>query len=488
MYEIILACIQVLMTIWQGFCLQYLYGSFLSGRLKNRRLNSGLTALCFILPKIVMNQQILVENYIHMLGKMLLTLLLLIIIAVCFYHYRRIITIFLVAAFLTFHEIGLLLGYTAAYVTAIPGPFWNWCVNRGYITSADSLSIMLNVTNSGNSMLMFLIWSTVLWLTVRKLVKTYRKTEYEMHRTELSFLLIPVFIGFLICIAFLVLIFAMNSAYEGVLYDKYPVFLIVVPTTLVLCLLSVLYGVRLFQDMIDLHMERSSRGILERQVNDLQAYISETERIHAGIRSMKHDMKNTVSVILSLASGKEETDRDRLQVYLEELSRQLADMDFRFRTGNAVADAILNMKYYEKMQAIPNLVLETEELLFPEDLRVQSYDIGIILGNGMDNALEACGKVVQADPESVPFCRMAAFRKNKMFFIEIENSFDGHIIPGGEGGLPLTDKEDKKTHGIGLLNIKNTVEKYHGALDWWIKGNRFTLLVMMKEEQQRTQS
>ena len=75
-----------------------------------------------------------------------------------------------------------------------------------------------------------------------------------------------------------------------------------VTVVILLSFLSVLSGVKLFQDMIYRSREKSSRMILENQVCSLQQHMEERERVYSGIRGMKHDMKNTVSVIMQLAS------------------------------------------------------------------------------------------------------------------------------------------------------------------------------------------
>ena len=69
-----------------------------------------------------------------------------------------------------------------------------------------------------------------------------------------------------------------------------------------------------------------------------------------------------------------------------------------------------------------------------------------------------------------------------MFFIEVENSFDGKITRKKYCEFPVTDKKDKKAHGIGLSNIKNTAEKYHGGVDWSAENKKFTLTVMLQNE------
>ena len=221
---------------------------------------------------------------------------------------------------------------------------------------------------------------------------------------------------------------------------------------------------------------------MEKQIGSMQEHMEEMEHIYSGIRSMKHDMKNTLSVIMQLATGNEETENAELQAYLSELNRTMERLEFQFRTGNTVVDTLLNMKYHEAVRTIPDMQMDADRLLFPDNLLIQSYDIGIILGNALDNAIEACRKLKGKESDAETFIRLSSFQKGKMIFIEITNSFDGNVIRKRQSEFPATDKADKEAHGIGLANIKSVAEKYHGGVDWSVDGKVFILSVMMKDE------
>ena len=167
---------------------------------------------------------------------------------------------------------------------------------------------------------------------------------------------------------------------------------------------------------------------------------------------------------------------------MSELNQTFDRWEFRFKTGNTVVDTLLNMKYHEIMRTIPDLQLNADKLLFPEDLDIQSYDIGVILGNALDNAIEACKKLKEVEQGEETFIRLYSFSKRKMFFIRVENSFDGVVIRKKGAEFPATTKSDRKVHGIGLTNIKNTADKYHGGVDWEVSNKIFTLTVMLKNE------
>ena len=140
------------------------------------------------------------------------------------------------------------------------------------------------------------------------------------------------------------------------------------------------------------------------------------------------------------------------------------------------------MKYHELARTMPEVLLNAEQLLFPENLKIQGYDIGIIIGNALDNAIEACKKLKGKDSRAETFITLSSFSRGKMFFIEVENSFDGKIIRKKYSEFPVTDKKDKKAHGIGLSNIKNTAEKYHGGVDWSVENKKFILTIMLQNE------
>lgn len=178
------------------------------------------------------------------------------------------------------------------------------------------------------------------------------------------------------------------------------------------------------------------------------------------------------------------TENEDLCAYLEGLRQNFDRLENGFQTGNTVADTLLNMKYHEAVELIPDIEIFAENLLFPKELLIQSYDMGVILGNALDNAIEACRKCKEEDGKQRTFIRISSLLKGKMFFMEVENSFTGKLVRKKNVEFPVTDKGDRNAHGMGFLNMKNTAEKYHGGVDWSAKDKIFTLTVMMQNEKE----
>lgn len=483
MFDMVSVVLEVLYVLFQGYCLQYFLGAFLESRFPKCKWSGLFVTVLYGALKLVVNL-LIPSGYESMviIEKQILILFMLIALALCFYKAVHTITVFLVVTFMAVSEISFSLAYMV--IQAGNGLFnlWSWCVEQGYIISAEIFDRIIKCTVTGMYTVMYLVFGMILYATLKKIKKDFREKEYVMHRTELLFILTPGMVGLLICLLLRVIMVTVENGQTKLLYDKYPALLFIVPAILLLSLLSILYSIKLFQDMIYLNREKSSRIILEKQIGSMQEHMSEMERVYSGIRSMKHDMKNTFAVIMQLAAGKGEKENTDLQIYLSELNQTMDRLEFQFKTGNAVVDTLLTMKYHEAVRTIPDLQMDAERLLFPDNLLIQSYDIGIILGNALDNAIEACRKLKGKEPDAETFIRLSSFQKGKMIFIEITNSFDGKVIRKRQSEFPATDKADKEAHGIGLANIKSAAEKYHGGVDWSVDNKVFILSVMLQNE------
>ena len=479
MYEVVSGLLEVFSAMFQGYCLQYFFGSFLEGRIRNRRISVlAVTALYgalrlgtgFFLPKGYTSFWVFV--------RMAVILCIISVTALAFYRALGKMALFLIVTFMAVGEMSFFLAHMLFELGNHLFRLWDWCLGNGYISSLEFYNCIASITLMGNQILFYAIGAAVLYFTLRRVVQDYREKEYAVHRTELLFILTPGMTGLMVCTLLRITIDTAENGVPEMLYDRYPSLMVIMPVILLLLLFSVMFGVKFFQDMICWNREKSSRIILEKQVSSLQEHMGEMERVYSGIRGMRHDMKNTISLIMQLVAGKEE----ELQAYLEELNQTMDRLEFRFKTGNTVVDTLLNMKYHEIASTVPDLQMDVEGLQFPEKLFIQSYDIGIVLGNAVDNAMEACRKLKAKEPDAEAFIRISSFQKRELFFLKVENSFDGKVVRKPQNEFPVTDKADRENHGIGLANIKSTAEKYQGTMDFKVKGRVFILSVMMKNE------
>ena len=468
----------VIVALGQGYCLQYFLGSFLEGREKDRRINGLLVMVVYGVLRLGINFILPADNEsIRTVGKITLMFVIIVLLALLFYKGVQAITAFLAITFMAVSEITFFLSYMLMQIGGNLFDLWVWLLEKGYI-AVDTFEWIVQISATFLQIIFYGIFLVLLYFALRKIIMSFSDKDYRIQRTELYFLLVPGTVGLLVCLLLRTIMITIENDMPKLLCDRYPILSIIVPAILILSLLSILYAVKTFQNMIVLNREKNSRIILEKQIGSMQEHMEEMEHIYSGIRSMKHDMKNTLAVIMELA-GKDETE---LQTYLSEINKGFEQLEFRFRTGNTVADVLLNMKYHEAVRTIPDIEIDAERLLFSENMHIQSYDIGVIIGNALDNAIEACRKLKADQQEAETFIRISSFTRGKMFFIEVENSFNGKIRRKKQSEFPVTEKSDNRAHGMGLANIKHTAEKYHGGVDWTAEGKVFMLSVMMKNE------
>lgn len=454
MYDVINVCLDVIVALGQGYCLQYFLGSFLEGREKDRRINGLLVMVVYGVLRLGINFILPADNEsIRTVGKITLMFVIIVLLALLFYKGVQAITAFLAITFMAVSEITFFLSYMLMQIGGNLFDLWVWLLEKGYI-AVDTFEWIVQISATFLQIIFYGIFLVLLYFALRKIIRSFSDKDYRIQRTELYFLLVPGTVGLLVCLLLRTIMITIENDMPKLLCDRYPILSIIVPAILILSLLSILYAVKTFQNMIVLNREKNSRIILEKQIGSMQEHMEEMEHIYSGIRSMKHDMKNTLAVIMELA-GKDETE---LQTYLSEINKGFEQLEFRFRTGNTVADVLLNMKYHEAVRTIPDIEIDAERLLFSENMHIQSYDIGVIIGNALDNAIEACRKLKAEQQEAETFIRISSFTRGKMFFIEVENSFNGKVRRKKQSEFPVTEKSDNRAQEWDL-RISNIPQK-----------------------------
>ncbi len=420
MYEAAGKIITLIFFVFQGYCLQYFYGSFLEGRIRSEPITGFAAVALYVVFLVTMNGAEIsgAGDYRFMAVKMLLSVCILYIIALCFYKAFCSITIFLVV---TFQAIVDISRYLIAILSGGIGDglidLLNSGMQNGVIATEKAFGVLLNCIVIGEWLVQYAAIGFLLFFTLKKIVSYYKEKDYGIKGIELMFILVPSSVGLMICMLLRIIMISAEDGVPKLLYEKYRVLIAVIPAILLLSLLSILCGVKLFQDMIYRNRERSGRIVLEKQIASMREQMEETERVYSDIRRIKHDMKNTVSVIIRLSDLNGGEENTELKKYLAELSGDLEKSELLFKTGNTVADTLLNIKYHEGKRCIEELQIDAKELMFPKDLKIFSYDIGAVLGNALDNAIEACVKLKDNEPSAEVFIRLYSMQRSEIFIL-----------------------------------------------------------------------
>ena len=303
--------------------------------------------------------------------------------------------------------------------------------------------------------------------------KKFIRRDYIFSKPEYMFLILPAICALCVSVTIRMMIYSIEDGIPVFIYEKAPATLFWIPMVCFLLLLSVIITVVIFQNIIQYHDEILKSKVLENQMMQMQKEVSEIQEIYSDMRGLKHDMRSHLANIAAYITTGHGTESDEIRSYIGRMGEVIDKLDFSCQTGNPITDVIIHQKSNE---AKKRQIQFTYDFVYPTGKQIDVYDVGVILNNALDNAIEACEKV---NGERIIYLR--SYEKGNLFFIEVENAFDG-ITLNTETGLPVSEKKDQKLHGYGLLNIEKSARKYMGDIDIEIKDEDvklFCLTVML---------
>jgi len=188
------------------------------------------------------------------------------------------------------------------------------------------------------------------------------------------------------------------------------------------------------------------------------------------IRTIRHDMKMHLATARDFSiSGKADATTD----YLNGLLGDIEKKEIYSNTNNTAFDSIINFKLNDTKQE--NIKLDIR-ILIPPILNIEVADIVTILGNLLDNAIDAVATVEDKQ------IKLDIEYSKESLFIQIENTFDGGVkyAKGKDGRAEaITTRKSGNNHGYGLKNIRKSVEKYNGHVDTNHEGSVFSVGVLL---------
>lgn len=247
---------------------------------------------------------------------------------------------------------------------------------------------------------------------------------------------------------FALLLVPLCSIVIGILTIQQANFRTVILSALLLIINALVFY--LFDSLVRLYNDRHEKMMLEQQN---KAYINQIKLVYDSqnaLRYYRHDMRNKMRDMVEKSEYKQLEEYIGQAVSYMKIDKKVID------SGNSEIDCLLNYKLrnIEKM----NIKLETKFVL-PHELFINVFDINIVLGNLIDNALEA---LKQCDEREL-IVRLT-YSKGVMF-ITIKNSFSGNIKIDSDNQKLFTTKKDFKNHGLGLQSVQYTIDKYYGTME-----------------------
>ena len=192
--------------------------------------------------------------------------------------------------------------------------------------------------------------------------------------------------------------------------------------------------------------------LVEYQTEQSEKHLNEVRSIHKEMRGYKHDFHHHLQ---ALKGQLEAGEVERALAYIEQLDNQLMNVDTLLKTGNVSLDAIFSAKI---SQAKAENIAVTVKANVPDALKISDLELSIIIGNLLDNAIEACRTVT-----GERFIRIYISMKGTMLYFSMLNAAGAKKKK--TGSLFATHKDG--VHGFGLRRAEAILEEHGG----WVKYN-----------------
>ncbi len=215
---------------------------------------------------------------------------------------------------------------------------------------------------------------------------------------------------------------------------------------------------KLLSKLIDRRIAAYQRELIE-------THYREVDNMYRQIRGWRHDYRNHIQLMKALA---EHGDLDGIRSYLDLLETDLSTVDIAVKTGNAMADAILNSKI--SLARSKGIEVNVDAHI-PVKLKTSELDLCCIIGNLFDNAIEAS---MPLPPEN-RLIRVYMDMKNTQLYISFTN-----LTAVKKQTRFLTSKG--AGHGFGLVRIDSIVERLDGYLSRNSEDGAFTTEILIPQE------
>ncbi len=309
---------------------------------------------------------------------------------------------------------------------------------------------LLNV-QSTSRLLCILMSKSMVILIVLTLNKTIKKSVVFMKK----YVLIMCFYSIFLLSSFFVMT-ELNMDSENVKIDLFLIgfFVISIIIELLMFYLIIKTGER--------YEQRKEVELIQMKNDMLQKSLDETEQAFKMWRRSVHDYKNNVIALKQLA---DDGDIDKIKAYLENESELIETQMFYIKTGNSTVDTIVNTK---QRIAEENGIIFVINASIPSNCCISEMDFANILGNIIDNAIEASQK------EKEPYIDLTIRQDKNFIVIKIINKCCQKISEQLE-----TTKKRKRFHGIGISSVQECIKKYEGEFSLEKRGNEVIVKILI---------
>lgn len=247
---------------------------------------------------------------------------------------------------------------------------------------------------------------------------------------------------------------------SGHLDDRIAVICISLGILFINLLIFFLYGV-----LTDAFMKLEESAAFERQAASYANQLKIMTQTEEKMKALRHDMKHHLYELSVLAEQHREKE---ISDYIKNMQNYMDNPKEYAGSGNHEIDSLLN---YLLGQAGELLDQVECKMSIPKELKIATFDLNVIIGNLLDNAILAASQTQKK------WLSVVLNYEKGVLFIQIQNSYQ--TVRKDADGNYLTTKQDTQNHGIGLKNVKRVVNQYHGTMQITDSDYIFDVKVML---------
>lgn len=242
------------------------------------------------------------------------------------------------------------------------------------------------------------------------------------------------------------------------------------PFSIMMCLIGIaglfignIYSFIFFEKEEELEEQNLKEFFLKQQIKNQRTYYQSLESSNEEMRKIRHDLKNA---FIALSGYLDIGDVNAAKQYVDRQIHTIKQLTYS--TGYPAIDAVVNDK---KTKALEKNIQFDMKISLPKELLVDEMDLCVILGNALDNALEACERMPCGQGEIILSLR----KTGEMLLLDIKNPIDKEPVKDSNG--MVTTKKDQVNHGFGLKTIYQLTKQYDGTMDYEVKNGWFYLMI-----------
>lgn len=226
---------------------------------------------------------------------------------------------------------------------------------------------------------------------------------------------------------------------------------------------------KIYSKLIRFFMIEQENAIYLQQINMISRNTEEQKKMMENFYKEKHDLTNELMIL------KHNLESNEVSVAMKNLNTIIQSYDKTesiSMCGNSIIDSIINFKYVLAQDKKIKFILK---LFIPEELPFDQCDLGIVIGNAIDNAIEATANSKNTEKE----IKIVMGVKKEAFVMIIENPYNSNLKTDVQGNLLSSKNDFDNRHGYGIKSIKRVVEKYNGEMIIETNKGMFSLTIAM---------